>query len=322
MTISPEQLRHIVQAAGLAPSVHNTQPWSFVASPDGLELHADVTRQLPVLDAQGRQLHLSCGGALLHARVAARAIGIDVDARLLPDPTRPGLLADLVLTRGTPGTQDEVALATAILHRHTFRGAFDDAPVAPALVDRLRKAAELEGAVLKEVSRSQDLMELAVLLSHTDTDEEHDAAYRAELQQWLRADAPDGLPAAALADVAPGSTLRQRDFTLTHPAGTNGSAPDADRPLVLVLGTETDDERAWLMAGQALSALLLRAADVDVQAQPLGQVTDSSASRRRLRTALGLVCMPQLVLRMGRATTACARTPRRAVEDVLTTATP
>lgn len=98
---TPEQVRHVVQAAGLAPSVHNTQPWRFVARPERLELLADRSRRLAVLDPDGRQLHLSCGAALLHCRVAARALGLDVAVRLLPDPTRPQLLADLVLTGGT-----------------------------------------------------------------------------------------------------------------------------------------------------------------------------------------------------------------------------
>ena len=97
---SSEQLRHVVQTAGLAPSVHNTQPWRFVERSDGLELRADASRRLAVLDADGRQLHLSCGAALLHARLAARALGLDVEVQLLPDPDDPERLADLRITRG------------------------------------------------------------------------------------------------------------------------------------------------------------------------------------------------------------------------------
>lgn len=314
-----EQLRQVVQAAGLAPSVHNTQPWQFNATPDGLELHSVPDRQLAVLDPDGRQLHVSCGAALLHARVAARALNLDVTVRLLPDTGRPGLLAELDLVEGTPASTAEVLLATAILHRHTFRGTFTADPVAPALIARMRLAAAAEGGVLNELNRREDLLELAVLLSRADADEQHDPAYREELQSWLRdgAGAADGLPPVPADQSAAGSLLRQRDFTLSHDARTDGSAPDADRPLVLVLATEQDDRTAWLQAGQALAAVLLLAADEDVQAQPLGQVTDSPAYRMRLRSALGLVGYPQLVLRMGTAAAARAGTPRRDVEDVL-----
>lgn len=87
--------------------------------------------------------------------------------------------------------------------------------------------------------------------------------------------------------------------------------------MVLVLTTEGDDALAWLRAGQALAAVLLAAADADVQAQPLGQLTDSPAYRSQLRALLNLVGIPQLVLRMGSSTTAHALTPRRDVTDVL-----
>ena len=71
---APQDLhRQIVEAAMHAPSVLNTQPWRFSSYQDGLDLWADEARRLPVLDPEGRQLRLSCGGALLHARVVARA---------------------------------------------------------------------------------------------------------------------------------------------------------------------------------------------------------------------------------------------------------
>jgi hypothetical protein len=312
-----EELRHVAQAGGLAPSVHNTQPWRFVAGAGRLGLHADASRQLKVLDPDGRQLHLSCGAALFHARVGARALGLNVKVRLLPDPSAPTHLADLVLTRGDPATDDEVRLATAILHRHTHRGPFDDRPLPEALLTMLSNAATAEGAHLHQVVAADELIELEVLLARADAMEEEDGRYRAELATWVHFGSPveDGIPASAVASV-PGSSLRQRDFTLTHPAGVDGSAPHPDRPAVVVLTTEGDEPRAWLRAGQALAAVLLRAADHGVQAQPLGQVTDVLAYRLALRGALGILGTPQLVLRMGFAARSPV-TPRRVVDDVL-----
>jgi hypothetical protein len=39
--------------ASLAPSVHNTQPWRYAVSRGSLELYADQTRRLRVLDPRG-----------------------------------------------------------------------------------------------------------------------------------------------------------------------------------------------------------------------------------------------------------------------------
>ncbi len=319
-SVTSEQLHHVVEAAGLAPSVHNTQPWTFVPVPGGVELHADPARQLPVLDADGRQLHLSCGAALFHARAAARALGMDVEVELLPDHSRPELLARVHLAPGAAATEDELDVATAILRRHTYRGTFEPRPVPAALVDQLRRDAEREQVVLHEVHGGDALLELEVLLSRADEDEQRDGAYRNELAHWVRTDpaATDGIAVETLAE-APGSSLRQRDWTMSHPADSDGSAPVVDHPLVLVLATPQDRPAAWLQTGQALAAVLLRAAGHGVQAQPLGQVTDVLAYRHRLRSVLGIVAVPQLVLRVGYAESRTP-TPRRGVDDVLVTA--
>jgi hypothetical protein len=54
-------LKSVIKCAELAPSVHNTQPWSFMTSPEFIEIRADRARGLPVLDPAGRELTVSCG---------------------------------------------------------------------------------------------------------------------------------------------------------------------------------------------------------------------------------------------------------------------
>jgi hypothetical protein len=264
---------------------------------------------------------MSCGAALFHARVAARALGLGVQVHLLPDAARPTHLADLVLSSGQPATDAEIRLAAAILQRHTHRGSFDQRTVPAPLLAAFRAAAQTEGAHLQHVVSEDQLIELQVMLSRADAMEAGEAGYREELARWVHDDStrPDGIPAAAVAH-ASGSSLRQRDFALDHPADIYGPAAPADRPAVVVLSTDDDEPMSWLRAGQALAAVLLRAADLGVQAQPLGQVTDIFAYRLGLRRALDLVGMPQLVLRMGFAPRA-AVTPRRSVDEILVAVT-
>ena len=85
-------LRRAAEQALLAPSVHNTQPWRMVIRPDVLELYADRDRQLAALDPTGRQLLVSCGCALLNARVVLAEAEQRVGDRPVPrpHPTRPG----------------------------------------------------------------------------------------------------------------------------------------------------------------------------------------------------------------------------------------
>ena len=87
----------VVEAATRAPSVHNTQPWRFVAHDDVVELWDDPARGLPVLDPVGRARLISCGAALALAEVAAAGLGVSTRTTLLPDAAAPDHLADLQL---------------------------------------------------------------------------------------------------------------------------------------------------------------------------------------------------------------------------------
>jgi hypothetical protein len=73
----------------LAPSVHNTQPWSFTWDGVSLGVREDPARSLPVLDPSGRERIISCGAAVLHARLGFAERGWDVATAVLPSPTTP-----------------------------------------------------------------------------------------------------------------------------------------------------------------------------------------------------------------------------------------
>lgn len=313
-----EQVQDVVRTATRAPSVHNTQPWRFSTRSDGVDLHADTSRQLEVLDPDGRQLHLSCGAALLHARVAARAQGLDVRVELFPDSADPGHLAALHLSPGSPATSAETRLAEAIDLRHTHRDRFEDRLLEDGLVDELRRSAEAEGAMLRPVRGEDDLIALEVLLSKADQYERGDPEHQAELARWVTSEArSDGIPASVLpADAQRGSSLRLRNFAPDEPVCDGGAAPAAEHPDVLVVASRDDSPESWLRAGMALDAVLLLAASAGVLAQPLGQVTDVQAFRQRLAAALSMVGVPQIVLRVGYADST-GGTSRRGLKDVL-----
>src|ERR1700757_1687163 len=69
------QLRFLLNYAVMAPSKHNTQPWLFSIDQNRVELYADRTRVLSVVDANGRELIMSCGAALANLLVALRYFG-------------------------------------------------------------------------------------------------------------------------------------------------------------------------------------------------------------------------------------------------------
>src|SRR3954470_4131685 len=150
-----EALEYAVDQGRQAPSVHNTQPWSFVLLPAQLELRADRSRQLAVLDPDGRELTMSVGAALLQIRgaVAARHLVADVDR--LPDPAQPDLMA---VVRAVGGQPDPVLgrLNRAVPRRHTNPRPFEPATVPEEDLERLARAVTAEGAMLVPVRSRAD----------------------------------------------------------------------------------------------------------------------------------------------------------------------
>lgn len=322
-----DQLEHLVLMATYAPSVHNTQPWAFVRTDEGLLLRADRSRQLSVLDPYGRDLLLSCGAALHHLQVAARAIGLDAHVDLLPDEAqRPeGKHDDLARIRvvvGEPASALEQETAVAVLHRHTYRGRFPSDDVGTAPLEQLRIAVEAQHAMLRVV-RADELVELEVLVSVSERTLLQTPGYAAELDRWVwhqaEGERGDGLPPDAVdpgtgrAESVAGRRFTGRDV-VAAPAGA-GDAPVAEHPTVVLLTSTGDEPGDWLQAGRALSALLLAATSAHLLVQPIGQVVDVPQTRWAVQQALGLVGVPQMMLRIG-AGDAVATSPRRAVGEV------
>ncbi len=324
MTTMTCDLTAAVELARLAPSVHNTQPWTFRIEGDALVMSRDASHPLPALDPTGRQQVLSCGAALHLARLALRVQGYDSTMTPVPTLSGEGDLARVIPVAGHRVTSEDVALAEVARTRHTQRGPFDPGTLPADVVAAICSAGQEHGVWVRVVDRPDDLAALTVLLARADEQEREDATYRAELAGWTDrpAGASVGMPSEATPDVGQrASNLRLRDFGAAGGGAASSASdapPEAERPLALVLGTQHDGAADWLLAGSALMAVLLRAAVDGVQAQPLGQVIDREWTRARLGAELGVVGHLQMVLRMGYGHPG-ADTPRRPVAEVLVT---
>lgn len=80
-----DKLKFFVGYAILAPSSHNTQPWFFKILGNIIELYADRTRALPVVDPDDREPTISCGAALFNLLLAIRHFGYNYMLQVLPN---------------------------------------------------------------------------------------------------------------------------------------------------------------------------------------------------------------------------------------------
>ena len=319
VTSSVTLLRRAVGAATLAPSVHNTQPWRFAIAGDSMDIVADRSRQLAVLDPSGRQLNLSLGCALFNARVSLAASGVGVRVRRRADPARPDLVATVTITADAPALE-LARLGYAMRRRQTNRRQFSDDQVPAEVVDTLVAAATAEGAILHVVRHDDDRQTLARLSQRADAMQISDAAYRAELRTWTTADShrDDGVRAMVVphVDGTAEDDIPIRDFDTAGsgwlPSHTRSSA---DQCLVL-LGTMGENPDAWLHAGEALERVWLELTEAGCAASLFTQPIEVPAIRSELRSELGLQMYPHLLMRIGYADITPS-TRRRAIEKVL-----
>lgn len=320
---APTQLltHRIIELARRAPSVHNTQPWRWRIRDDHhVELWADRDRQLHVADAAGRNLAISCGAALHHFVIASRALGANATVELTPTRALPDLLATIQLSPGR--TEPDAADALDILaRRRTDRRRFTSWPVPESRLAHLAQAAAGWDAYAIPVLDVGARFRTELLLSRAMSAQLFDPRYAEEQQTWTDRGTIDGVP---LPNAIPESGSRTTDhpnrFAAQPPATSVDGLVESSDGLMLIC-TVMDDQRSWLDAGQALSALWLRATSDGLSLVPLSQVIEVAETRNALlHDIVNGLAHPQMLLRIGWQEISRASldpSPRRPVSDVL-----
>jgi nitroreductase len=316
----------VIAAANRAPSIHNTQPWSWQLHPTHLSLRADRDRQLRVADPDGHSMMISCGAALALTELGLRTLGREVSVTRLPDPDDPDLLAEFRLGQPRPATARELQLFAAAQRRQSDRRPFTSEDIASETVEALRAAADGAGVHTDFPVRDEQRVDLAVAVSWADRTEARDPDYLAEMNRWLRESDvhTDGVPAGAIPYV-PAGQVRHTDVPLRDfEIGVSGRLlieRDVDeKPLIALLLTESDTAAEQLAVGEAMMRLMLEAELLGLGTCPLSQAVDLVAFRSRIRTLMGWQGLPQMMVRVGHPSPGGAqpaRTPRRPVADVL-----
>ena len=324
-----EQLKFLLNYAILAPSSHNTQPWLFkIVGDNMIELYADRTRALAVVDPEDRELTISCGAALSHLQIAIRHFGYAYEVELFPDSNNKDLLARVVINGIKEPVKEENSLFEAITRRRTNRLKFEDRELEEPLISKLRSTVTEEGGgaidTWLHIAKEQDEKNsLADLIAEGDRIQLSDKRFRRELASWIhsnRSHSKDGMPGYAFGynDIM----SRMGPFVLrTFDFGKGQAAKDRQlatgSPVLAILGTKSDEPMDWLRAGMALSRMLLLARSENVWSSFLDQPLEVPKLRAKVQEVLKEEKgFPQLLMRIGYGQDV-KPTPRRQIDEVL-----
>jgi hypothetical protein len=319
-----EQSEFLLRYAILAPSTHNTQPWKFALVAGGIEVYADYSRRMPVVDPGNRELLMSVGAAIFTLRVAAERFGMEclVTYAYSGDSERP--LAVAALGRRPSQVQGDEGIASLfgpIVRRHTNRHPFLYSRVPETILRRIR-GLEVAGQASVAVSTDGRLnCQVGDLVAAADRMQLADPSFRSDLAEWIRPNwtqKPDGITGAALGMNSVAAALGQWTTRVVD-SGSQRAARDrnlcAEAPGLIVLQAE-DSVPHWLACGELLQRLLLILTREGLHHSYFNMPVQVPDLRVRLRSLCGLTAWPQILIRVGFSLTGPARTPRRSVEEV------
>lgn len=319
-----EKLEFLLGYAILAPSGHNTQPWLFKQSTNGIDIIADRSRRLPAVDPDDRALIISCGAALGHLRTAIRYFGYAGDINILPDPADPDTLAHVSLGPRHEPTDMERARFQAIKRRRTTRLSYRDEPMIGSLSGELLAGVSPEGIELAVIEQEQNKSAIAGLVAEGDRVQFADPAFRAELGLWVhsrRAASRDGMSGAnfGMPDILSAiGGLVIRTFDMGDGQAATHQAIATHSPALLLIATQDDMPRDWIATGLALSTVLLTVAAAGWTSAYLNQPVEVATLRPLLAQASKVKGHPQILLRIGYAAD-IKPAVRRPVHEVLFT---
>jgi nitroreductase len=321
------KLKFFLKYAILAPSSRNTQPWNFkILNDNTIELYADRSRALPVVDPRGRELTISCGAALGYLQITIRHFGYKYKTEVLSSYEQQKkdehLLARINVydysgsDDGTANIQennievnslqedDNNRMFEAITTRRTNRFRFEDRNIPDILlagfyyiVDKYpqyqkQQKCQEDSIWLHIADEDDEKNALAELIEQGDRIQLSDKRFRRELVSCIRLNTSRRRRSNIPRYVSGISNFMSIISPFIIKTFNMNKQAEKDRelaatsPVLAVLGSPSDEPLDWMNTGMALANILLLASSENVCCSFLNQPIQISQLRPKLLDAI------------------------------------
>lgn len=313
----------LVESAIKAPSGHNTQPWKFEKTQDGIIIHPDFRRALPVVDADNHALYISLGCALENLVIAASNKGYK---SIVNYPVNPNGSITIKLVQSDAKNHSEDDLSNFIKSRQVNRSKYTDKIVNDSDLEILRKCFNHDGISVILLNGKENFEKVIPLIIEGNNLQFQNKQFIDELTRWFRYSkseaekSKDGLWTAAMGlpnmgrlignlvmknFVSAKSEAKRINDILNHTAG------------IAIFISEYNDVTSWINVGRSFQRFGLTATKLGISHAHLNMPCEEISVRQKLAKVLDLGNKhPLLLIRYGYA----EKMPysfRRSIDDVM-----
>lgn len=321
--MNTKDFNFLVEFATKAPSGHNTQPWKFENFQDGIIIHPDFTRSLPVVDGDNHALYISLGCALENLIIVASQKGYECEIDY-PTNNHNGIT---VLLR-TNATDNPIGdeLFDFIPKRQVNRSKYSDKNVNETELDILRTSFSFEGVSIILLNGKVSFERVIPLIIEGNNLQFQNKNFVNELTSWFRyskseaEEKKDGLWTAVMGLPNMGRFIG--NFVMKNFVSAQSEAKRINDILnntagIAIFVCEKNDTISWINVGRAFQRFALTATKLGICHAHLNMPCEEISVRHKLAKELGIENQhPLLLIRFGYADK-MPYSVRRNIEDVI-----
>lgn len=313
-----EQIKFLLQFALLAPSGHNSQPWTFKLNSNKVEILIKQDRFLAQNDKQGRQSYISFGCLLENLLIAADYFGFQNKIINFPYPDCIAIV-EFVKIRNI--TNQPEHLVNSITKRSTDRGEYLAKKPEINILSNLQKNPY---NVTVSIADNETKNALGKTMVEAGIQVMDNNNFREELSNFIKSNTTNssyGMPGFTLGIPMPisfiASTLIKKINLSKISKSKDFNLLKKSTPLILVLSTRDDTKESWVESGKALENLWLKITKLGLSCSALAAAVQVPNYREEIKKILKINTNPQIILRCGYSKNPITHSPRFLLSELI-----
>lgn len=318
-----DDFKFLVDCAIKAPSGHNTQPWKFENTDNGITIHPDFSRALPVVDADNHALYISLGCATENIIIAASVKGLESTINYPIDAK--GSIK-ILFNNANASNVEKDSLYDFIALRQVNRSKYSEKVVSNEDLQILNSSFKFQGISLLLLNGKTSFTNIIPLIIEGNNMQFGNKQFVNELTSWFRYSkseaekTKDGLWTAAMGLPNMGRLIG--NFVMKNFVSAKSEAKRIQEILqhtqgLAIFVSDDNDVVSWINIGRAFQRFGLTATKLGLSHAHLNMPCEEVVVRNKLAKELGLENKhPLLLIRYG-FSNKMPYSFRRSVKDVL-----